>query len=756
MNRRLISATFGCWMALLAGCEDVDPNPANTGGGGSGGSGAAGGQGGGGQGGGDGGCPVLDVSLTQIYRFTDAYFSVQANVSPGAPDAYQTLAVIELYNEWSPEGVPSLEPGTFDLAAAPNSAYSTCQHCVTVITPDASEIPKRTFFQTGGSIELTKLDPIDSSIAAGKVTDVTLSEVAQKEDGTWEPVEGGGCFLIPEWSFDTTPVDGIPCEKAEDCGNTRQQVCSPATGTCAPYECLFTFDLLCPEGQLCVAQVPSESSIGACYPTCTPYASGACAEGDECVAIDPVQNLGVCRPVGDGALGEACSEPDLSTGCESGSLCAGVPAECQQTCAFLTPDPDCPEGRVCGLSNVCLPPESGDPAAIGEPCQPTWVPYRGCGADDDAFRGLCLALYPEDVVESCFRVCRTDGGECPDGEYCAGIFSNMDVGLCWKVPVCGDGELDPLNEVCDDGNAVSGDGCSADCDAAEFDVLCEAAEPLALDVDIESTTEGAPTGYGGSCEIYIVVPSKTFTYDVPGPGRLSLTLTSDVNLDLLALGDCADPNGSELACQSGDGSSEVLDLDFAETPAGPVMIVVRGKTIPDVGAFTLHATFTPAVCGDGVAVGPEVCDDGNTVQGDGFCSADCLSPDWPAVCESAPTLSTSAPNTGDTAGAPNLNNTDGYCTFATGGEVTYRYEAPKDGTLVLHLDETSANYAVYVLDGCGAATEDSLLACGNAGWPPQSSEHLEVPLVAGQAITVVVDTAVPSAGGPFSLEATFQ
>lgn len=749
MIRKLIFATIGCGMALLAGCSDDVP-PSDTGTGGTGGTGGSGGSGG------QGGCPTLDVSLTQIYRFTDAYFSVQADVSPSVPDAYRTQAVLEIYNEWTSPDLPPLATGTFDLAAAPNDHYGSCQHCVTVITPDSSEIPTRTFFQTGGTIELTKLDPNDPSIAAGKITNVTLSEVTQKEDGTWEPVPEGGCFVIPSWSFDTTPVDGIPCEKAEDCGNTQRQVCSPKTNTCAPYECLFTYDVVCPDGELCLAQVPSENSIGACYKACTPFTSGACPADSECIATDPVQNYGVCRPTGKGAPGEACSEPDISTGCEAGSLCAGSPATCEKTCAWLTPDPGCPDGRVCGMSNVCLSPESGDPAPIDGACQPSWVPYRACAADGEAFRGLCMSLYPEEPIEHCERICRTADDDCPAGEYCAGIFSNTNVGICWTIPVCGDGVLDPLNEICDDGNTMSGDGCAGDCDTAEFDVLCKVAEPLVLDVDIQSTTAGAPTGYGGSCELYIVVPSKTFTFDVPGPGRLSLDLTSSADLDLLLLGDCADPSGSELACKSTSAATEELDFDFATKPNGPVMLVVRGNTMKDAGPFTLRASFKPAVCGDGVAVGPEACDDGNTVDGDGFCSADCLSPDWPTVCGNLPMLSTSSPNVGDTTSAPNLNNTDGYCTFTTGGEVTYRYVAPKDGTLTLHLDETNANYGIYVLDGCGAATEAKLLSCSNWGWPPESVEDVVLPLTAGHEVTVVVDTIPPSKGGPFSLEASFQ
>jgi len=746
MRSKHIFATMTSVMAIVAGCSDdpqQPPNNNNTGGGGSGGGDV---------------CTTLDLANTQIYRFSDAAYAIQATASPGANDAYQTLAVLELYNEWLTPSLPPLVTGSFDLAAAPNDKYESCQHCVTVITPDSSERPTRTFFQTGGKIELTKLDPNDSSIAAGKLSEVKLSEVRQNQDGTWEPVSGGSCFVIPSWSFDTTPVDGIPCEKAEDCGNTARQICSPKTNTCTPFECLMTYDVVCPPDELCMVQVPSETSIGACYKTCTPSASGECAAGSECIAIDPVQKYGVCRPVGEGKLGETCAESDVSTSCEVGSICAGVSPECQKTCSYLTKDPGCPEGTVCNLSNICLPPESGDPAPIGGDCQFSWVPFRGCGADGDAFRGLCFSLYPEDPVEQCHRLCRMADADCPAGEYCAGIFSNMDVGTCWKTPVCGDNVLDPLNELCDDGNAVSGDGCSSDCKVAEFDVLCKAAENLPLDVEIKSTTEGAPTGYGGSCELYIVVPSKTYTFDVPGPGRLSLDLASNstADLDLLVVGDCANPNGTELACKSTDLPTEKLDLDFAQKPNSPVMVVVRGQTIPDVGPFTLKASFQPAVCGDGIAVGPEACDDGNTMQGQGFCSADCLSPDWPTACANLAVLSTTAPNVGDTSSAPNLNNTDGYCTFSTAGEVMYKYVAPKNGTLKLQMNETSANFALYVIEGCGLATEGTTLSCSNTGWPPDSSESLEVQLVAGKEVTIVVDSSAPSKGGPFSLNATFQ
>jgi cysteine-rich repeat protein len=314
--------------------------------------------------------------------------------------------------------------------------------------------------------------------------------------------------------------------------------------------------------------------------------------------------------------------------------------------------------------------------------------------------------------------------------------------------------VDPLNEVCDDGNAESGDGCAADCDSAEFDELCADAEALTLDTDITGTTAGGPTGYGGSCELYVVVPTKTYSFEVPGPGRLSLTLESDaVDLDLVAASDCGDPTGTEIDCRSTVVSPELMNIDFADAQAEPALIMVRAFSVGEAGAFTLHATFTPAVCGDGQVVGPEVCDDG----GAGFCEPDCLATKWPELCESLPALSTSAANTGDTSTADAYVSADGFCTFESGNEVMYSYVAPKAGTLSLHLDETGANHAVYVIDGCLApASYDDLLACSSFGTPPNGYEEAQITLAAGQEVTVVVDTFGTTPGAPFSLEATFQ
>ena len=434
----------------------------------------------------------------------------------------------------------------------------------------------------------------------------------------------------------------------------------------------------------------------------------------------------------------------------------GTPALCGKICSYLTAEPGCPSGTVCSLQNVCVPPASADAAPIGGTCQSDSPMLTDCGADDKAFRGLCLSLFQEVTTLTCERMCNTNAPECPGGEHCEGVFENPTVGICWPDPVCGDGKIDVLSEVCDDGNAVSGDGCSSDCKSAEFGPLCAVAEPLMIGQPIQGTTVGGPTGYVGTCQIYSVVPTKTYSFFPSGPGTLALTLDSAKDMDLVVLGDCADPE-SELGCHGSWQQPELLDIKFAVKPVKPVLIEVRGHGIFDVAAFQLVATFTPAVCGDGLVAGAEACDDGNTTGNDG-CSADCSTIEWPLVCAGLPVLSTTAINAGDTTGGKNLTNTDGYCTTFLGSsnEAMFSFTAPGNGTLSLSLPETSANFALYVLDGCGPATEASLLACSNGGSPPAGAEALMVQLTAGTKITVVVDGFTPGQVGAFALQASFQ
>ena len=129
--------------------------------------------------------------------------------------------------------------------------------------------------------------------------------------------------------------------------------------------------------------------------------------------------------------------------------------------------------------------------------------------------------------------------------------------------VCGNGWLDP-GEECDDGNTLSGDGCSGRCQI-ECDWMC---------------------GLVPAC------PPCGISLHVCGNG----IQTSDE--------DCDDGN-----VQSGDGCSASCQVE-----PGWRCVVPGRACVP--------------LCGDGLMVGWETCDDGNTVSGDGCAYNCLVEPCW--------------------------------------------------------------------------------------------------------------------------------
>lgn len=103
-------------------------------------------------------------------------------------------------------------------------------------------------------------------------------------------------------------------------------------------------------------------------------------------------------------------------------LAASLPASACLTSTAVT----CDDGRVCADGLVCV--------------------ARGCAAPDDV-----AACDGRGEGEVCTR-----DGQPP--ERCRG-------GVC-VIAICGDGVVDP-DEVCDDGDTLSADGCSADCQSDE-------------------------------------------------------------------------------------------------------------------------------------------------------------------------------------------------------------------------------------------------------------------------------------------------
>ncbi|HKE18062.1 MAG TPA: DUF4215 domain-containing protein [Kofleriaceae bacterium] len=696
------------------------------------------------------GCQVLtlgrpDFQFNFFGQLTGLRYPFEPSLGGGAPDAL----LVELYDSTT-GGLPPLETGTFDLSAPPDDNLGTCQHCVWVVVDEVPDGPLGAiYYQTEGELTLTSVvDPLFDPVFAGSTSRVVMRRATVGEDGSSQLVPDGDCAAVNGIGFDTTPTPGRACLSAEDCGNALLEICAPGDNVCAPPQC-GEFQS-CPEdGQACVTQY-RELFEGACYTTCDPGAAvppAPCGEGQRCVQLGVDPAFGLCKSEGDGAAGDACEVEDNGTSCAGDAVCSAESGTCTGTCDFFDADSGCADGALCSLFGVCEPEAIGAPVALGATCGPEAALASGCAGDGEAFRGICFAFGPEDPLV-CEEACLGELG-CEAGEFCALRFSSG-LGICKPLPVCGDGELGEIDEVCDDGNVMSGDGCSGDCRTVEYDVICASLPQLGADATVDGDTASGRDGFQSSCQ-FGIARAALFAVQPPGPGRLRLRVSSPTDHTLSLRADCADP-ASELGCaeRAPAGDTEELTVQVTDAAPAPLTAMVSALTVLEEGPFTLTSEFVAEDCGDGIIAGAEVCDDGNTVSDDG-CRGDCREIEYDVYCAQAPALSTTAPGTGDTTGGPSLY--DGSCAnpAGTGPDRLYRFTAPSAGRLLLRLQQGASDLALAVYDGCGAPADMTELGCSSV----VDVEEVSVDLAAGQAVTAVVDGFSADDQGPYRLDATF-
>jgi cysteine-rich repeat protein len=189
------------------------------------------------------------------------------------------------------------------------------------------------------------------------------------------------------------------------------------------------------------------------------------------------------------------------------------------------------------------------------------------------------------------------------------------------APLCGDGRR-VGSESCDDGNRLNGDGCSASC-VLEFGWYCVGGSPLSADNcsticgdAIRSGTERCDDG------------AWTLAYGdgcnsscFPEPGFLC---EYDNITHHLVGGSCRPICGDGLwvlreQCDddnnvNGDGCSSECTVEDGWACGG-----MGGGSPPD----TITVSLCMGICGDGERVASEQCDDGNMLSGDG-CSSSCV------------------------------------------------------------------------------------------------------------------------------------
>ena len=139
-------------------------------------------------------------------------------------------------------------------------------------------------------------------------------------------------------------------------------------------------------------------------------------------------------------------------------LCAFTLAACLSPDVKHCPDVDCPANEVCDNHGGCALPEQlsqCDGAADGALCSYT-DPAQNM-VIGTCFGGECLPA-------GCGNG-RVDNGEvCDDGNNVSGDGCSS---TCQREALCGDGKREGA-EQCDDGNTQAGDGCSARCTVEQY------------------------------------------------------------------------------------------------------------------------------------------------------------------------------------------------------------------------------------------------------------------------------------------------
>ncbi|MFO0596379.1 MAG: DUF4215 domain-containing protein [Myxococcaceae bacterium] len=230
------------------------------------------------------------------------------------------------------------------------------------------------------------------------------------------------------------------------------------------------------------------------------------------------------------------------------------------------------------------------------------------------------------------------------------------------TPKCGDGTVDP-GEVCDDGNTSSGDGCSATCTSTERcgdgvvnadfgkgadDPACRSA--TATGTGCKEVCDDGNTVSGDGCSANCLSDERCRNGIVDAAGAEQCDDGNQVDTDSCR-NDChagygcgngvVDNDGAgpgfDESCDNGTTSdSAACDHDCTTPVCGDGVVNAAANESCDPGTVgrnvdSCNSDCTVAACGDGKinraftppgATSPEACDDGNATDGDG-CSAHC-------------------------------------------------------------------------------------------------------------------------------------
>ncbi len=616
----------------------------------------------------------------------------------------------------------------------------------------------------------TKQDKCVAGVCKGQT--VVCDDDNACTDDTCAPATG--CVFTPN----TAPCDdGDPCTKDDTCaggacmGEVNEACECLVDADCAANEDgdLCNGTLVCQDGQ-CVVDA-------ATVVTCTGSA-GACNE----LRCEKTTGQCVTKPVLDGAScddGSACTKNDH---CESGA-CVGAAVACsdEDPCTDDDCDPasgcvyapatgaPCDDGNACTSGDQCVAGVCQGELEVGCGCETT----EDCAPleDGDACNGTLACVDGECVVApgsvvTCSQTglgpclvntCDPDTGACnkiprPNGESCD------DGSVCTTDDVCAAGVCKGKDKSCDDGNLCTTDSCDAavGCKHAFNSVACDDGNDCTSgDVCKQGTCGGTPIPEcvcattadcaqfedGNACNGTLVcsagkcvVDPATVVTCAPAADACSAN-TCDPATGQCGLVPATDgkPCDDGDACTTGDACSAGACTSTGTLACDDGNPCTTDSCKADFGCVTAP---NDAACDDGdPCTGGDTCAEGVCQPGnESLCASGCQA-QWTLTCGSSDSWNTGYFDATDELTSYGCNSFE-----YPGGEYTYLFNAPYDGTFKVTLSNEETFTDVMILAGGDEGCQPD--ACVNYGFS-SATEAMEQ----GEVFYLVVDGYLDEDGG---------